>query len=60
MLVVSEASGHGLQIFDLTKLRDIQPNQMPALFGANDYIHYAQFGNAHNVIVNEDSGFAPL
>ncbi len=52
--IVSEASGHGMQVFDLTELRSVA--SPPVTFSAT--AHYSQFGNAHNIVVNEDSGFA--
>jgi choice-of-anchor B domain-containing protein len=52
--IVSEASGHGMQVFDLTKLRDVVT---PPIEFVADY-RYTQFGNAHNIVINEDSGFA--
>jgi choice-of-anchor B domain-containing protein len=52
--VVSEAGGHGMQVFDLTQLRTV-PNP-PVTFSAT--AHYPGFGNAHNLVINEDSGFA--
>ncbi|TDR19318.1 choice-of-anchor B family protein [Marinicella litoralis] len=52
--IVSEASGHGMQIFDLTQLRNV-PNP-PVDFTAT--ANYTEFGNAHNIVINEDSGFA--
>jgi len=53
-LIVSEASGHGIQIFDLTKLRNV-PNP-PATFSED--AHYSGFSNAHNIVVNEETGYA--
>lgn len=52
--IVSEAGGHGMQVFDLTRLRDI--NNPPADLTAD--AHYDGFGSAHNIVINEDSGFA--
>ena len=52
--VVSEASGHGLQVFDLTELRDV--TEPPVTFAAT--AHNDSFGNAHNIEVNEATGFA--
>jgi choice-of-anchor B domain-containing protein len=52
--IVSEASGHGMQVFDLTRLRNV--TNPPVTFTEDD--HYNQFGNAHNIAINEDSGFA--
>lgn len=52
--IVSEASGHGMQVFDLTKLRTVTS---PAATYTAD-AHFTDFGNAHNIVINEDSGYA--
>lgn len=52
--IVSEATNHGMQVFDLTKLRDI--TNIPQDFTAD--AHFTDFGSAHNIIINEDSGYA--
>lgn len=52
--IVSEASGHGMQIFDLTRLRTV--TSPPVTFTEDAY--YSQFGNAHNIAINEATGFA--
>lgn len=52
--IVSEASGHGMQVFDLTRLRDV--SNPPENFSED--AHYDGFGNAHNIVINEDSGYA--
>ncbi|WP_367183348.1 choice-of-anchor B family protein [uncultured Aquimarina sp.] len=52
--IVSEASNHGMQVFDLTRLRNV--SNPPANFTADT--RYTQFGNAHNIVINEDTGFA--
>lgn len=53
--VVGEAADDfGLQVFDLRRLRDVR--QPPETFTAD--AHYTEFGHAHNVAINEDSGFA--
>ncbi len=51
--IVSEASGHGMQVFDLTSLRGVVP---PRTFSSATV--YSEFGNAHNIVINEASGFA--
>ena len=51
--IVSEASGHGLQVFDLTRLRNQTERQT---FTAD--AHLTSFGRAHNIAINETSGFA--
>lgn len=52
--IVSEAPGHGMQVFDLTTLRNV--TNPPQTFTANTT--YTGFGNAHNIVINENSGFA--
>ncbi len=52
--IVSEAPSHGMQVFDLTKLRNVA--NAPETFTAD--AHYTDFGNCHNLLINEDSGYA--
>jgi len=52
--VVSEASGHGMQVFDLTRLRNVA--NPPVQF--TEDAHYDGFGSAHNVVINESQGYA--
>jgi choice-of-anchor B domain-containing protein len=52
--IVSEDSGHGMQVFDLTRLRNV--NNPPEIF-TND-AHFTGFGAAHNIMINEDTGYA--
>lgn len=52
--VVSEASSHGMQVFDLTKLRDV--SNPPETFSADN--NFTGFGSAHNVAINENTGYA--
>ncbi|NUM43820.1 MAG: choice-of-anchor B family protein [Anaerolineales bacterium] len=52
--IVSEAGGHGMQVFDLTRLRDVVAP--PVIFTTDAF--YNQFGNAHNIAINEATGFA--
>lgn len=49
--VVSEQRSHGMQVFDLTRLRTETGT-------FTEDAHYAEFSNAHNININEDSGFA--
>ena len=51
--IVSEAAGHGMQVFDLTKLRGLTSEQN---FTAD--ARYTGIGNAHNIVINETMGFA--
>lgn len=52
--IVSEAEGHGMQVFDLTRLRNVSGTGNVFTEDA----HYDGFGNAHNIVINEDSGYA--
>ena len=63
--IVSEAGGHGLQIFDLTELRTTTPGTVfsttpgnPDAPGNSYLFHHTSFGNAHNIAINESTGFA--
>lgn len=52
--IVSEAPNHGMQVFDLTRLRSVA--NPPETFTAD--ANYNGFGSAHNIVINETSGFA--
>mgnify|MGYP001158654214 FL=1 len=51
--IVSEANDHGMQVFDLKQLRGINTKQK----FVPDYI-YNGFGDAHNIAINTESGYA--
>jgi len=50
--IVSEASDHGIQVFDLTRLREAQPKQN---FTADRVLK--TIPTAHNMVINPDSGY---
>ena len=52
--IVSEASNHGMQVFDLKRLRSV--TNAPENFSADT--HFTGFGSSHNIIINEESGYA--
>lgn len=52
--IVSEAPGHGMQVFDLTQVRGV--TSPPVTF--TETAHYAGFGSAHTIAVNSRTGFA--
>lgn len=52
--IVSEAGGHGMQVFDLNQLLNV--SNPPVEFDEN--VHYPGFGNAHNIAINEETGYA--
>ncbi len=51
--IVSEASNHGVQVFDLTQLRGMTS---PTTF--SETAHYDGIGSSHNIAINEETGFA--
>lgn len=51
--VVSEARPHGMQVFDLTQLRDVKA--APALF--QETAHYDRVDAAHSIAINEATGY---
>ncbi len=52
--IVAESQDHGMQVFDLSKLRNVA--NPPVNFEADNVI--TTFGSAHNIVLNEESGFA--
>ena len=51
----SEAASHGMQVFDLNQLRNYN-GEPPQTF--SETAHYGLFGNSHNIVINEETGFA--
>ena len=55
VFIVADASGpHGMQVYDLTRLRDLDGSN-PGIIEA-DYI-YDKIASAHNIVINEETGF---
>jgi len=52
-IVADNAQNHGMQVFDLTRLRSIDE---PETFEADAL--YDRIASAHNIVINEESGFA--
>ena len=52
-IVADGAGAHGMQFFDLARLRGVTAPQTFSPDGV-----YLEFANAHNIAVNEDTGFA--
>jgi choice-of-anchor B domain-containing protein len=52
-IVADGAGAHGMQVFDLTRLRGLAG---PQTFSPDRM--YLEFASAHNIAINEDSGFA--
>jgi choice-of-anchor B domain-containing protein len=53
-IVADLAEEHGMQVFDLTRLREAPVT--PTVF--TEDAHYDGFGDAHNIAINEETGFA--
>ena len=52
-IVADNASNHGVQIFDLTQLRNIT-----SFTTFQKTAHYNKVGDVHNIAINEETGFA--
>ncbi len=60
-IVADGAGAHGMQVFDLTRLRDVTDPPVifePDLLYRGDGLNVVE--STHNVIINEDTGFAYL
>lgn len=53
-IVADGAGAHGIQVFDLTKLRGLEADT-DRVFEEDG--HYSDIFSAHNIVINEDSGF---
>jgi choice-of-anchor B domain-containing protein len=54
--IVKDGRDNGMQVFDLTRLRDIDYDDAPVTVDADAV--YEGISNAHNLHINEDTGFA--
>ena len=52
-IVADGAGPHGMQVFDLTRLRDVTGE--PQAFTTD--AHYRDINSAHNIVINEATGF---
>ncbi len=55
-VVADGAGAHHVQILDLTRLRDIDPADMPVTL-TEDNIYKGVY-SSHNIVINEETGFA--
>ncbi len=53
-IVADGAGDHGMQVFDLTRLRYVV--DAPELFEPDT--HYRRIASSHNIVINEETGFA--
>jgi choice-of-anchor B domain-containing protein len=56
-IVGDNVGAHGMQVFDLTKLRGVTT---PQDFAADAIYDEDNLGSCHNIVINEDSGIAYL
>jgi choice-of-anchor B domain-containing protein len=57
--VVSDGSGpHGMQVFDLTRLRAMKPQASGLPQRVDPDLIYREVNSVHNIVINEDSGYA--
>lgn len=54
-IVADGAGQHGLQVFDLARLRDLDGSNPPVM--EPDYL-YTDIASAHNIVINEETGIA--
>ena len=55
LVVADNAGEHGMQVFDLTRLRDVDATNPPTF--EPDAL-YTEIASAHNLAVNEETGYA--
>ncbi len=55
-VVADGAGNHGMQVFDLRRLREVAPGDAPVTFDQDAV--YDGIASAHNIVVNEETGFA--
>ncbi len=57
--IVSDSAGqHGMQVFDLTRLRTLKPQATGFPVKVAEDSVYTEIASAHNIVINEESGFA--
>ncbi|NBB92084.1 MAG: choice-of-anchor B family protein [Gammaproteobacteria bacterium] len=54
-IVADSVTGHGIQVFDLKRLLEVDPAK-PQTFEQD--AHYTGFDRAHNIAINSETGFA--
>lgn len=53
--IVSEASNHGMQVFDLRQLRELSPTSPIRTLSVTAF--YDEFGSTHNIVADEENGY---
>ncbi|MFB6278229.1 MAG: choice-of-anchor B family protein [Salinibacter sp.] len=55
-VVADNAKDHGMQVFDLTRLRNVDASQMPVTFERDAF--YDKVNSVHNIVINKETGYA--
>ncbi|MFW6088478.1 MAG: choice-of-anchor B family protein [Gemmatimonadota bacterium] len=55
-IVADGAGQHGVQVYDLTQLRDLDPSDGPVT--VEETALYTNVASVHNIVINEETGFA--
>ena len=56
LIVADSSPRHGMQVFDMARLRDVDLEDGPVVFEQD--ANYDGISSAHNIVVNEETGFA--
>jgi choice-of-anchor B domain-containing protein len=54
-IVADNAGDHGMQIFDLTQLREVDSEDMPVTF--EETALYDKVNSVHNIVINTETGY---
>ena len=57
-IVSDHAQNYGIQVFDLTRLRDVTSPPVTFSTVTDLTAHYTGIGSAHNIAIDEETGFA--
>ena len=57
VFIVSEAYDHSMQVYNLRQLRNLKASKPGSIAELSESAHYGEFGSAHNIVANEDTGF---
>jgi len=55
-IVADGAGQHGVQVYDLTQLKDLDPSDGPVT--VEETALYTNVASVHNIVINEETGFA--
>jgi len=58
VFIVSEASRSGVQVADLTRLRNLPPTLPMQMTAEVHFTNGGQLGNSHNIFIHQETGYA--